>query len=306
MRALWQTDLQALADNKKPSPEFLARLAEVEAKEKASAKLVEDYGVTEFELKSCLHAIKDRLLTYNRSLTDAFRRIDGDSTGYVSAQEIKSFFADAYLGDVVNDRTLACIVDMADADGNDEIDMFELSSVIECDDILELAALVPDKKLVAASKKAAAKTIGTRGATVAQVQHAATTIKDRLLMRNNTVRAALKLVDEDGSGELSREEVKKMLHTYYLIKYTDFYTGEVRGELDEYVVDTLMDFVDKSGDGLVDYNEFTKVLISDDIMSTVPAGAGTSIFSYKQGATAAHRPEGAWGSNASTGFAASL
>ena len=139
--------------------------------------------------------------------------------------------------------------------------------MIECDDILELAALVPDKKFVAASLKEAKKTIGTRGATVAQVQHAATTIKERLLMRNKTILAALKLVDEDGSGFLSREEVKKMLHTYYLIKYTDFYTGEVRGELDEFVVDTLMDFVDQSGDGQVDYHEFTKVLISDDIMS---------------------------------------
>ena len=125
-------------------------------------------------------------------------------------------------------------------------------------------------------------------------------------MRNKTVRAALKLVDEDGSGYLSREEVKTMLHTYYLIKYTDFYTGEVRGELDEYVVDTLMDFVDKSGDGQVDYTEFTKVLIADDIMSTLPPGAGTSIFSYKKGAEPAHRPEGSWGSNAATGMGASL
>ena len=66
-------------------------------------------------------------------------------------------------------------------------------------------------------------------------------------------------------------------------------TGETRGELDEFVVDTLMDFVDKSGDGQVDYNEFTKVLISDDIMSTAGPDAGTSIFSYKKGATAAHR-----------------
>ena len=32
--------------------ERLARLAEVEAREKASAQLVQDYGVTEFELKS--------------------------------------------------------------------------------------------------------------------------------------------------------------------------------------------------------------------------------------------------------------
>ena len=145
-----QTDLQALADRKKPTDEFLARLAEVEAREKASAKLVEDYGVTEFELKSCLTAIKDRLLTYNASLNAAFRRIDGDSTGYVSAAEIKNFFRDAYLGDVVNDRTLAAMIDMADMNGDDEIDYFELSKVIECDDILELATLVPDKKVSAA------------------------------------------------------------------------------------------------------------------------------------------------------------
>jgi len=306
---LWQkftTDLQALSDLKRPTDEFLARLAEVEAREKASAQLVEDYGVTEFELKSCLMAIKDRLLTYNKTLNDAFRRMDGDSTGYVSASEIKQFFHDAYLGDVVNDRTLGCIIDMCDLDGNDQIDFFELSMVIECDDILELAALVPDKKFVAASLKEAKRVVGTRGATVDQLQHAATTIKERLLMRNKTVQAALKLVDEDGSGVLSRDEVKKMLNTYYLLKYTDFYTGEVRGDLEEYVVDTLIDFVDKSGDGEVDYYEFTKVLIADDIMATAPPEASTSIFSYKKGAQAAHRAEGSWGSNASTGFTSSL
>ena len=58
---LWQkftTDLQALADKKRPTNDFLARLAEVEAREKASAALVAEYGVTEFELKSCLLAIK--------------------------------------------------------------------------------------------------------------------------------------------------------------------------------------------------------------------------------------------------------
>jgi hypothetical protein len=139
---------------------------------------------------------------------------------YVSAAEIKNFFQDAYLGDVVNDRTLWAIIDMADANGDDEIDYFELSKVstdappeedplgphpapslshharaaatwqvIECDDILELASLVPDKKIVAAGKKEAARTIGTRGATVAQLRHAQTTIKERLLMRNATVRA---------------------------------------------------------------------------------------------------------------------
>merc|ERR1711988_2002924 len=158
------TDLQALADKKRPTNDFLARLAEVEAREKASAALVAQYGVTEFELKSCLNAIKDRLLTYNRSLNDAFRRIGGN--GFVSAEAIKTFFRDAYLGDVVNDRTLACMIDMADLNGDDEIDYTELAGVVECDDILELAALVPDKKVVSKEKQMAAQKIGKHGCTI--------------------------------------------------------------------------------------------------------------------------------------------
>jgi len=306
---MWQkftTDLQALAVKKRPTNDFLARLAEVEAREKASADLVAQYGVTEFELKSCLAAIKDRLLTYNKSLNDAFRRIDGSGNGFISSEEIKTFFRDAYLGDVVNDRTLACMIDMADLNGDDEIDYTELSAVVECDDIVELAALVPDKKVVSKEKAEAAKKIGKHGCTVGQLKAAAKLIRERLLMKNATVMKALRDVDESGDGVLSRDEIITLLKQYYLIKYTDFYTGEVRGELDMNIVDTLLDFVDKSGDGIIDYTEFTKVLTSDDIMSEKTVAAGTSIFSYKKGAEARHRPEGAWGSNAATGFAASL
>ena len=42
------------------------------------------------------------------------------------------------------------------------------------------------------------------------------------------VRAALKDIDESGDGVLSRDEIKKMLQDFYLLKYFDFYTGQVR------------------------------------------------------------------------------
>ena len=42
-------------------------------------------------------------------------------------------------------------------------------------------------------------------------------------------------------------------------RYTDFYTGETRGELGMNEVNTLLDFVDKDGSGTIDYGEFTKV-----------------------------------------------
>jgi Ca2+-binding EF-hand superfamily protein len=148
--------------------------------------------------------------------------------------------------------------------------------------------------------------IGKYGCTVGQLKAAAKLIKERLLMKNATVMKALRDVDESGDGVLSREEIITLLKQYYLIKYTDFYTGEVRGDLDMFVVDTLLDFVDKTGDGIIDYTEFTKVLTTDDIMAAGIVSGGTSIFSYKKGAEARHRPEGAWGSNAATGFASSL
>ena len=198
------------------------------------------------------------------------------------------------------------MIDMADLNGDDEIDYTELSAVVECDDILELAALVPDKKVVSKEKTEAAKKVGKHGCTVGELKQAAKIIRERLLMKNATVMKALRDVDESGDGVLSRDEIITMLNQYYLIQYTDFYTGELRGDLTMAIVNTLLDFVDKSGDGIIDYTEFTKVLVSDDIMSDTIKSNGTSIFSYKTGAEARHRPEGDWGSNSATAFRASL
>ena len=72
------------------------------------------------------------------------------------------------------------------------------------------------------------KPIGKRGARVGEVNAAKKLICNRLLEKNATVRAALKDIDEDGSGILSRQEVKKMLTDFNLMKYYDFYTGQVR------------------------------------------------------------------------------
>ena len=198
------------------------------------------------------------------------------------------------------------MIDMADLNGDDEIDYKELSSVVECDDLLELMALVPDKKAVSQAKAEAALPVGVHGCTRAQLRHAAKTIRDKFIEKNGSVKKALRDFDESGDGVLSRDEIVTCLNQYYLLKYTDFYTGEIRGELDMAQVDTLLDFVDASGDGKIDYQEFTKVLTSDDILAQGIVADGTSIFSYKTGKEARHRPEGAWGSNAATGCAASL
>ena len=51
------------------------------------------------------------------------------------------------------------------------------------------------------------------------------------------------------------------------MKYVDFYTGATRGELTDEMVDTLLDFIDLSGDGIISTSEFMQLLATDDVMS---------------------------------------
>lgn len=46
------------------------------------------------------------------------------------------------------------------------------------------------------------------------------------------------------------------------MKYFDFYTGMTRGELDPKVVDTLLDMVDADGNGEINYDEFSDVVMA--------------------------------------------
>ena len=71
----------------------------------------------------------------------------------------------------------------------------------------------------------------------------------------------MKDIDESGDGVLSRDEIKKMLQDFYLLKYFDFYTGATRGDLDPKVVDTLLDMVDANEDGVIKYDEFSDIVM---------------------------------------------
>ena len=101
------------------------------------------------------------------------------------------------------------------------------------------------------------KPTGKRGARVGEVNFAKRLICERLMKKHSTVRAALKDIDDSGDGVLSREEIKKMLQDFNLMKYFDFYTGLQRGDLDVKVVETLLDEVDSNGDGIINYDEFS-------------------------------------------------
>jgi Ca2+-binding EF-hand superfamily protein len=64
------------------------------------------------------------------------------------------------------------------------------------------------------------------------------------------------------AGTLSRDEIMTLLKEHYIMKYTDFYTGMTRGMIDEAVLHTLLDTVDKNGDGVINYDEFASVVMA--------------------------------------------
>ena len=79
----------------------------------------------------------------------------------------------------------------------------------------------------------------------------------------DTVREALKDLDSlSPDGTLSREDVKLYLKENYILKFVDFYTGMVRGAVSEEAVDTIMDLCDKNGDGAINYEEFSSVVMA--------------------------------------------
>ena len=83
---------QGLADTKCVTDNFMKRMAVVEARERVNKKLLKEYGVSEYELRSAFKAIKERVTTHTNSsshaLTGAFRRLDTDHSGSLSAEEV--------------------------------------------------------------------------------------------------------------------------------------------------------------------------------------------------------------------------
>ena len=396
---MWQkfaSDLQTLANTRRPSQNFLAKLEQVEAKERLDQELQAKWGLDIFTLTSALHAIKERLLTYNTSINKAFQRIDANNNGTVSRAEILAFFKDAHIGNIVSPSTLDVIMAYCDENNDDEvantpipshhllpviqaspdahttpfplppsppslslslplphspslplpplpplpalpslppvagrsgrvrgsegpncspaglpptrtqINYNELAGLIMAGDILDRG--VPEKREIKQEQRVgraqvpvsqlrkAQKLISASASrppnpcrptadhmTPAALAHVSYTVahsslsplrsllQERLLTKFDSVREALRFIDTDGSGSISRDEIKEMLSRFNLLEYTDFYTGQKRGELSEEVVDTFLEACEQisiasDADVRIDADEFTKVIMAEDIM----------------------------------------
>jgi len=269
---MWQkftNDVQTLAEKKFRTRGFLDRLAAVEARETFNKILNQKYGITDYELRLAQTSLVERLLQYNKTLAAAFRSIDKDRSGIVSRDEIRDYFAEASgfqqsgamantdnvnLGGV-SDKAVECLLDFVDKDGDGDIPTDELIEVLMAEDITLLA---PGG--IPGARKPKAPEPMIRGVPLSKVKHAARIMRERLIVNAKSISQAFKKVDADGSGTLSRDEILEMLNNYYILKYEDVYTKEIRGDLTVDEVHALLDLVDSDNDGAIKYLEFSRVL----------------------------------------------
>jgi len=155
----------------------------------------------------------------------------------------------------VSDKAVECLLDFVDKDGDGDSPTGELIEVLMAEDITLLA---PGG--IPGARKPKAPEVTIRGVPLSKVKHAARIMRERLIVNAKSISQAFKKVDVDGSGSLSRAEIMEMLNNYYILKYEDVYTREIRGDLTEVEVHALLDLVDSDNDGSIKYLEFSRVL----------------------------------------------
>ena len=81
-------------------------------------------------------------------------------------------------------------------------------------------------------------------------------VKEKLLTKYSTFNKAFKGLDKDRTGNITRAELETALVEMQL-------TNGIRPE----VVSSLVDLIDDEGEGVIEFDEFAKVLSADNVLS---------------------------------------
>lgn len=124
----------------------------------------------------------------------------------------------------------------------------------------------PVNELTAANRSKQGAVVFRKGVTMSKLREAQQVIKERVLAKCGSFHAAFKRIDADRTGTLSREEIKSLLTQLnaYGVNATSSLTSE---PVSEDTVEVLMDLVDVDRDGSINYEEFSRLLMADDVMS---------------------------------------
>jgi len=219
--------------------------------------------ITEKELKASHDKIRNHFATRFTEVRRGFRLLDEDHSGRLDRDELKAVLMMFNLD--IKSHLVDKIIDIADADGSGDIDYAEFAQIMTCENILDLNHGANAKNF-ADLKGAPAKRVGgptiRAGVNPKEVQYAQQCLKESLLTKYSRLTDAFKSIDDDRTGHLEREEVKRLL--------VEFNIPDIK----DAAIETLIDFADYDGDGEINYAEFARVLTADDVMAMKNTLAG--------------------------------
>jgi len=211
--------------------------------------------ITEKELKAAHDKIRNHFATRFTEVRRGFRLLDEDHSGRLSRDELKAVLMMFNLD--IKAHLIEKIIDIADADGDGDIDYAEFAKIMTAEDILTLRR-GPDDKNFTDLKGPAAKRVGgptiRAGVNPKDVQYAQQCLKSELMKKYTRLTDAFKYIDSDRTGHLERDEVKRLLLEFNI------------PDIKDAAIETLIDFADYDGDGEINYAEFARVLTADDVM----------------------------------------
>jgi len=245
-------EAKSIADEK--AAEEAAKLAAEEAAKRgaASRAAAAAGSISDEQLRMVHKIVKQRLSTQFAEIRTAFRSFDKDHSGNISSEECTDALLSLNVG--VPRKWIDHLVNVADYDRDGEINYQEFARILTCDDITKFKkAGAEEEGLV--DKSEAQWYNKEKGLTFKEMKMAQTKMRDMLHDRGGLTKM-FRIIDEDKSGECSRQEVRQLVRNLNL-----------EAVIRPVVIEELIDLMDVDKDDSIMYKEFARVITADDVFN---------------------------------------
>jgi len=220
-------------------------------------------GPSDQEIRRAHRILKQHMETRFTQIHKAFRTIDEDKTGTVSRKELRAIIMAFNLNMEI--EVINALIDLADYDGDGNINYAEFARLMTADDILAMkntlqaagGATGVVKRGQPKPKRAPVFQLTPGGPTGDELQHGQRLLRERITTKYTYLTDAFRGIDSDHSGRLGVGELKQLCI-------------ELNLHLDDKVLHGLLQLADQDGDHTISYAEFARILSADDVLTLAP------------------------------------
>jgi len=217
------------ARSKAPPPQSAAPIGTSAASPQAQVPTISPQ-----RLKEIMTLMQQKVLQKHRSLQQAFRSMDSDKSGYVTAQEFAALFHT--FGISLTFVELQAVVQMYDPNNDGKVSYLEFCQKCEVEGG---GAIMPDDN----------RNAQPLGSSISEIQEyadlrgALKALQENLSRKHSTVREMFLKLDKDRSGAIAVDEFQTALESMPIL-------------IDDEVLYQVVRYFDRNGDGQVKYDEF--------------------------------------------------